>query len=288
LDVKQDKIKRNPSPLQSLWLSCDALIARSIAQESGSIVAHGEQSWKIVVIGGSGLIGKQLVNILRQKDTKPSRRRLRPASYHSPARAGGSGFGRSGRRRRGELASFEDKAVLRILRKIGRNLLAARAAAGVDITSRCPSSAPTACRTAAIYEQNWPKRRSSNAPAFPTRSFSTQFFRVHQEHRRGRRQRRRHPPVIAQFQPSPPPMSPPRWPISWWDSAEPHVEVAVPNASGSMRWRGDFWSATATASGHRDADALYFGTRLDDNSLTAGDQARSADRFEDWLGRAAA
>jgi len=38
-----------------------------------------------------------------------------------------------------------------------------------------------------------------------------------------------------------------------------------------------------------DADALYFGTRLDDNSLTAGDQARiGPTRFEDWLGRAAA
>jgi uncharacterized protein YbjT (DUF2867 family) len=38
-----------------------------------------------------------------------------------------------------------------------------------------------------------------------------------------------------------------------------------------------------------DADAQYFGTRLDDNSLTTGDQARiGPTRFEDWLGRAAA
>lgn len=38
-----------------------------------------------------------------------------------------------------------------------------------------------------------------------------------------------------------------------------------------------------------DADALYFGTRLDDSSLTTGDQARiGPTRFEDWLGRAAA
>ena len=33
-----------------------------------------------------------------------------------------------------------------------------------------------------------------------------------------------------------------------------------------------------------DADALYFGAKLDDESLTPGDDARIAPtRFEDWL-----
>jgi uncharacterized protein YbjT (DUF2867 family) len=49
----------------------------------------------------------------------------------------------------------------------------------------------------------------------------------------------------------------------------------------------------ATAGDHRqvvgNTHALYFGTQLDDRSLTAGDHARiGLTRFEEWLGRASA
>src|SRR5678815_5528513 len=74
---------------------------------------------KIVVIGGTGLIGTKLVNILRKRDHE--------ALAASPA----SGVNTITGEGLAHAPSWEDKAVLEFFETSGRNLLAAEAAAGV-------------------------------------------------------------------------------------------------------------------------------------------------------------
>ena len=88
---------------------------------------------KIVVIGGTGLIGSKVVaKLCRPRVTKPSPRRRTPASTPSPARD-------SPRRSSGAAVvvdvsnspSFEDAAVLEFFETSTRNILDAETAAGV-------------------------------------------------------------------------------------------------------------------------------------------------------------
>src|SRR3954471_488757 len=87
---------------------------------------------KIVIIGGSGLIGTRLANILRRNGHE-----VLPASPRSGVNTiTGEGLAQalSGAQIVVDVAnspSFEDKAVLEFFETSGRNLLAAEAAAGV-------------------------------------------------------------------------------------------------------------------------------------------------------------
>ena len=113
---------------------------------------------KIVVIGGTGLIGSKTVAILRQ------------GGHEVVAASPNSGVNTiTGEGLKGALAgaqvvidlanspSFEDKAVLEFFETSERNLLPAEAAAGSGITSRCPSSESTG-PTMAISAPRSPKR----------------------------------------------------------------------------------------------------------------------------------
>lgn len=87
---------------------------------------------KIVVIGGSGLIGAKLVNILRQRghEAVPAS----PASGVNTVTAEGLAQALAGAQVVVDVAnspSFEDAAVLAFFETSGRNLLAAERAAGV-------------------------------------------------------------------------------------------------------------------------------------------------------------
>ena len=87
---------------------------------------------KIVVIGGSGLIGTNLVNRLRQKGHDVIA--ASPASGVNTITREGLAAALSGAQVVVDVAnspSFEDKAVLDFFETAGRNLLAAEAAAGV-------------------------------------------------------------------------------------------------------------------------------------------------------------
>ena len=87
---------------------------------------------KIVVIGGTGLIGTSSWTSLRRQGHEVVPRLTRHGRQHHHGRGAGRGARRRpGRRRRGELALFEDRAVLEFFETSGRNLLAAEAAAGV-------------------------------------------------------------------------------------------------------------------------------------------------------------
>src|ERR687891_2909872 len=87
---------------------------------------------KIVVIGGTGLIGTKLVSRLREKghDVLPAS----PNSGVNTLTGEGLAEALAGAQVVVDLAnspSFEDKAVLEFFETAGRNLLAAEAAAGV-------------------------------------------------------------------------------------------------------------------------------------------------------------
>ena len=87
---------------------------------------------KIVVIGGSGLIGKKLVNNLRQQGHEVVAAPPRRASTPSPAKDWLKRW--PALRSSVDVAnapSWEDQAVLDFFETSGRNLLAAEAAAGV-------------------------------------------------------------------------------------------------------------------------------------------------------------
>ena len=88
---------------------------------------------KIVVIGGTGLIGTQLVQILRTKghDVLPAS----PRSGVNTLNGEGLAAALAGAQVVVDVAnspSFEDKAVLEFFETSGRNLLAAEAVAGVQ------------------------------------------------------------------------------------------------------------------------------------------------------------
>ena len=87
---------------------------------------------KIVVIGGSGLIGKKLVNNLRQRGHEVVA--ASPSSGVNTLTGEGLAEALAGAQVVVDVAnspSFEDKAVLEFFETSGRNLLAAEAAAGV-------------------------------------------------------------------------------------------------------------------------------------------------------------
>jgi hypothetical protein len=91
-----------------------------------------KEHMKIVVIGGSGLIGSKLVNILRQRGHQVLA--ASPASGVNSITGEGLAEALAGARVVVDVAnspSFEDKAVLAFFQTSGHNLLAAEAAAGV-------------------------------------------------------------------------------------------------------------------------------------------------------------
>jgi uncharacterized protein YbjT (DUF2867 family) len=114
---------------------------------------------KIVVIGGTGLIGSKTVAILRQGGHE-----LVAASPQSGINTiTGEGLEEVmvGTQVVFDLAnspSFEEKAVLEFFETSGRNLLAAEAAAGVRHMSRYPSSEPIGRPTMVISAPRSPRR----------------------------------------------------------------------------------------------------------------------------------
>ena len=113
---------------------------------------------KIVVNGGTGLIGSKTVAILRQRGHDVVA--ASPNSGVNTITGEGLKQAMAGTQVVIDLAnspSFEDKAVLEFFETSGRNLLAAEAAAGVQTMSRYPSSVSTGA-TMAISAPRSPKR----------------------------------------------------------------------------------------------------------------------------------
>ena len=115
---------------------------------------------KIVVIGGSGLIGKKLVNNLRQQGHEVVA--ASPSSGVNTVTGEGLAEALAGAQVVVDVAnspSWEDKAVLEFFENVGpqpprRGSRRRRR----DITWRCRSSAPTACSRAVTSARRWPRR----------------------------------------------------------------------------------------------------------------------------------
>jgi uncharacterized protein YbjT (DUF2867 family) len=245
---------------------------------------------KIVVIGGSGLIGSKLV------------KRLRDAGHEVIAASPNSGVNTiTGEGLTQALAgaqvvvdvanspSFEDKAVLEFFETSGRNLMTAEAAAGVGHhlalsvvgTERLPESGYLRAKMA---QENLIK--ASGIPY--TILHSTQFF----EFISGIIKSASEGDVIrlsrALLQP-----------IASDDVVAALAELAVgPPLNATVEVAGpEAWPLDKIArkflatSGDRrqviaDVHARYFGAQVNDRSLTPGDHPRLGSiRFEEWLSR---
>jgi uncharacterized protein YbjT (DUF2867 family) len=248
---------------------------------------------KIVIIGGTGLIGTKLTALLRADGHEVS-----PASPNTGVNTiTGEGLADafSGADVVVDVAnspSFEDEAVLDFFKTSGRNLLAAEAAAGIKHhvalsvvgADRLPDSGYM--RAKAAQEK---LIRESGIPYTILRS--TQFFEfvgpIVQSAINGEEVRLS--PALLQ-------------PIASDDVAAALADVATaPPANGIVEVAGpekiplDVLGRQHLATrGEKlnviaDVHALYFGTRLDDRSLTPDGIPRlGAIRYADWLGKVAA
>jgi uncharacterized protein YbjT (DUF2867 family) len=245
---------------------------------------------KIVVIGGTGLIGSKLVSKLRQEGHEVLA--ASPNSGVNTITGEGLAEALAGAEVVVDLAnspSFEDRAVLEFFETAGRHLLPAEAAAGVKHhvalsvvgADRAPDSGYMRAKMAQekLIED-------SKIPYTIVRS--TQFFEftrsIAQSATTGGTVRLS--PALMQ-------------PIASDDvvAALAHVvvgrpvngtiEIAGPDKLGMDALVRRFLSAIKdTRQVVADAHARYFGAELNDASLTPGDEARLGQtRFEDWLRR---
>jgi uncharacterized protein YbjT (DUF2867 family) len=245
---------------------------------------------KIVVIGGTGLIGTKLVNKLRQSGHEVVA--ASPASGVNTITREGLAEALAGAQVVVDVAnspSFEDKAVLEFFETSGRNLLAAEAAAGVGHhvalsvvgSDRLPDSGYLRAKMA---QENLIK--ASKIPYTIVRS--TQFFEflggIAQSGTVG--QTVHLSPALVQPIASDDVVAvmadvTVRTPINGV------IEIAGPERVSLAELVQRFLSANQDPRKVvADVHARYFGVELNDQSLTPGDNPRiGSTRFEDWLSR---
>ena len=247
---------------------------------------------KIVVIGGTGLIGTKLVNNLRHRGQEVVA--ASPSSGVNTFTGEGLAEALTGAQVVVDVANapqWDDKAVLEFFETAGRNLLAAEAAAGVRHhvalsivgADRLPASGYLRAKLA---QENLIK--ASKVPFTIVRS--TQFFEfvkgIAQSATEG--QTVRLSPGMMQ-------------PIAADDIAAALTDVAVAEpVNGTIEIAGpepirmdefvrQFLSVTGDARKvNTDVHARYFGAELNDQSLVPGPRAKprlGATRFVDWLSR---
>ncbi|HEY0943719.1 MAG TPA: SDR family oxidoreductase [Opitutaceae bacterium] len=251
---------------------------------------HPSAAKKIVVIGGSGLIGKQLVRLLRERGHQ-----VVPASPSVGVNAV-TGEGLTAALAGAEIVvdvsnspSFEDGPVREFFEKSTRNLVATETAAGVRHhvalsvvgTDRLPESGYFRAK---LVQENLIK--SSPVPYTIVRA--TQFFEFVQSiaYAATEGQTVRVPSALMQ-------------PIAAADVAAALADLALaPPVNGIVALAGPesirqdefvrrFLSATNDPRTVTvDPNARYFGLKIDDRSLTPDAPPRTgATRFENWLSR---
>lgn len=248
---------------------------------------------KIVVIGGSGLIGKKVVNILREHghEAVPAS----PASGVDTITGAGLAEALKGAQVVVDVSnspSFEDAAVLKFFETSTRNLLAAEKTAGVKHhvalsivgADRNPDSGYLRAK---IAQEKLIK--ASSVPYTILRA--TQFFEFIGGIADGSTEGNTVRLTPAKLQP-----------IAADDVAAAVARVAMdPPINGTIEVAGpeplplaELARKFLTAKHDKrqvvaDPKARYFGAELNDRSLTPGDNARLGKiRFEEWLSRSAA
>ena len=245
---------------------------------------------KIVVIGGSGLIGTKLVKNLRQLGHEVVA--ASPSSGVNSITGEGLAEALAGAQAVVDVTnspSWEDKAVLEFFETSTRNLLAAEVAAGVRHHVALSVVGTERLLQSGFFRAKMAQEDLIKASKFPyTIVRSTQFFEfvngIAQSATEG--QTVRLSPAFVQ-------------PVVSDDVAAALADVALGapvngtvELAGPERLRLDelvrrFLSANQDARQVvADVHARYFGVELNDQSLTPGDNPRIAPtRFEDWLSR---
>jgi len=245
---------------------------------------------KMVVIGGSGLIGKKVVTNLRQHGHEVVA--ASPSSGVNTVTGEGLAQALAGAQVVVDVAnapSWEDKAVLAFFETSGRNLLAAEAAAGVGHHVALSVVGTDRLLASGYFRAKMAQEKLIKASPIPyTIVRATQFFEfvggIAQSATEG--QTVRLPPVLMQ-------------PIAADDVAAVMADVALAaplngtvDLAGPEPIRQDdlvrqFLNATRdTRTVITDSNALYYGIAVNDQSLTPGDNPRlGPTRFADWLSR---
>jgi len=247
---------------------------------------------KIVVIGGSGLIGKKVVKDLREQGHEVVA--ASPSSGVNTVTGEGLAQALAGAQVVVDVAnapSWEDAAVLAFFETSGRNLLAAEAAAGIGHHVVLSVVGTDRLLASGYFRAKMVQEDVIKASPIPyTIVRATQFFEfvvgIAQAATEG--QTVRLPPALMQ-------------PIVSDDVAAFVAEVALAEPlNGTVELAGpepirqdelvrQFLKATGDArTVITDPKALYYGIAVDDQSLTPGDQPRlGPTRFADWLKRQA-
>jgi uncharacterized protein YbjT (DUF2867 family) len=243
---------------------------------------------KIVVIGGSGLIGKKVVmNLLERRHEVVA---ASPSSGVNTVTGEGLAQALDGAQVVVDVANapaWEDNAVLEFFEKSGRNLLAAEAAAGVGHHVALSVVGTDRLLASGYFRAKLAQEKLIKASPIPyTIVRATQFFEfvggIAQLATEG--QTVRLPPALMQ-------------PIASDDVAAVMADVALAeplngtfDLAGPEPIRQDdlvrqFLKATGdTRTVITDPKALYVGVAVNDRSLTPGDHPRlGPTRFEDWL-----
>jgi uncharacterized protein YbjT (DUF2867 family) len=248
---------------------------------------------KIVVIGGSGLIGSKLVSKLRDKGHEVLA--ASPASGVDTITGEGLAEALAGAEVVVDVAnspSFEDKAVLAFFETSSRNLLAAEAVAGVGHHLALSVVGADRLPASGYMRAKMAQETLIEAAGIPhTILRATQFFefvgRIANSAVDG--DAIRLSPALVQ-------------PIAADDVVAALAELAVGapldaivEVAGPEAWPLDKIASKALAAGGderrviADVHARYFGAELDDRSLTPGAHPRLGTiRFEDWLGHTSA
>ena len=245
---------------------------------------------KIVVIGGSGLIGTKLVRNLREQGHEVVA--ASPSSGINILTGEGLAEALTGAQVVVDVAnspSFEDKAVLEFFETAGRNILVAEADAGVRHHVALSVVGTDRLLASGYFRAKMAQENLIKASGIPyTILRATQFFEfvsaIAQSATDG--QTIRLSPALLQ-------------PIVSDDVAAELAEVAVAEPlNGTVELAGPeaiqldelirrFLSANRDARKViTDVNALYFGTKLNDHILTPADNPRiGPTRFDDWLNR---
>ena len=248
---------------------------------------------KIVVIGGSGLIGKKVVNILRPQGHEVTA--ASPSSGVNAVTGEGLAEALAGAEAVVDVAnapSWDDQAVLKFFETSGRNLLAAEAAAGVRHHVALSVVGTDRLLVSGYFRAKLAQENLIRASQIPfTIVRATQFFEfvgaIAQSATDG--QTVRLPPALMQ-------------PIVSDDVAAALADVATSEPlsrtielAGPEPIRMDelvrrfLHAKRDTREVITDAHARYFGTEVNDRSLTPGDHPRiGPTHFDDWLERSVA
>jgi uncharacterized protein YbjT (DUF2867 family) len=250
----------------------------------------GDSNMKIVVIGGSGLIGKKVVTNLRQHGHEVVA--ASPSSGVNTVTGEGLAQALAGAQVVVDVAnapSWEDNAVLAFFETSGRNLLAAEAAAGVGHHVALSVVGTERLLASGYFRAKMAQEKLIKASPIPyTIVRATQFFEfaggIAQSATEG--QTVGLPPVLMQ-------------PIAADDVAAVMADVALAEPlNGTFELAGpepirqddlvrQFLKATRDArTVVTDASATYYGINVNDQSLTPGENPRlGTTRFSDWLSR---